>query len=206
MSQGQKIKTLFHCLNQKPEGNALKVTCEREVNGRKAQFLFAASHLTKALAFAFSYHSQEVLCNGGIEDTQDEFVIVTGRQATLDKPRNIKVFSFSNEGFEEIKGFRQWVSEKPVPFNKTEIVLETDNIDDLMKAGLQIFVVEEDLTPQQKHNYSEQLMEVSSERFIGTMMRAGKMRWLNQERGINANQTFWNSIRATGNVPFHKSI
>lgn len=91
---------LYHCLYKEPEGDQLLPTCEREVNGRTDKFLFAATHLSKALAFAFSYHDGEIICNGGIDETDEEFALVCGGKATLDKERHIRVYGFSSKGFE----------------------------------------------------------------------------------------------------------
>jgi hypothetical protein len=116
---------LYHCLYRTPEGEALLPTCEREVNGLTAKFLFAATHLSKALAFSFSYHgpNPEIIMNGGIGDSPDEFAIVCGGQEVLNRPRHIRVYGFPDEGFEHIEGARQAVSEQPVYFKDTKLIL-----------------------------------------------------------------------------------
>jgi hypothetical protein len=140
---GDKAKplTLYHCLYREPEGPGLRASCVREVNGREAAYLFAASHLSKALAFAFSYHDNEVIANGGIEGTDDEFVIVCDREKTLGKPRRTRVYGFPADGFEMAwePESRQYVSTAPVAFKDTKLVLDAEGIEPLMRHGLQIF-------------------------------------------------------------------
>ena len=106
---------LYHCVNKPIDGGSLLPTCERTVNGKEDSYLFAADRFTKALAFGFSYHDKEVRFNGSMDDSPNEYIVLCGGQQTLDKPRQMKVFSFSNEGFEQMGGSCQWVSTQAMP-------------------------------------------------------------------------------------------
>ena len=193
----QKLSTLFHCLYNEPQGKELRTTCKREVNGHTASFLFAATHLSKALAFAFSYHDNEVLMNGDIEGTEDEFIIIGGGQKTLDKPRNITVLSFPSDGFENMEGARQCVSEKPMPFEKTQTVLKTTDINDLMRNGLQIFLLPDDLNKGSldEINSIMESQHLSLGSGLQALMDQKNMRWINQERNINVNSDLLADIK-----------
>lgn len=183
------MRELYHCMYRQPEGEAILATCFRAVNGIEKNYVFAATHLTKALAFAFSYHDGEVLFNSGIEDAPSEIVMLCGGQATLDKPRSITVFGFPDEGFTEIPGARQAVSESPVPFSQARIVMKTTDINDLMARGLQIFVLPHDVSyyadPQNADNIWSTYMTPAPNfgQGVAGIMAGTGARWINRERG-----------------------
>ena len=179
---------LYHCMYKEPEGEAILASCFRDVNGEEKSYVFAATHLTKSLAFAFSYHANEVLFNSGIGDTPNELVVLCGGQKTLDRERSIKVFAFPDDGFTEISRGRQAVSENAVPFSQTRIVMETTDINDLMKEGLQIFLLPEDVSHYLDENGNATTDHRSAKNWgeaMAAMMRDNGARWINQERNIN---------------------
>lgn len=178
---------LYHCLYKEPEGEALLPTCEREVNGRTDTFLYAATHMSKALAFSFSYHEGEVCLNSGIPDTDEEFVIVCGGQPTLDKPRHVRVYGFADDGFEEIQGYRQAVSRNAVNFSDTQLVLETTDIKDLMENGLQIFLMQETADEWEKEEMFETYVQKQGG-ILYNLVREGRAHWINMEQSVNPNQ------------------
>lgn len=184
------MRLLYHCMYKEPVGNALLATCFRNVNGEEKNYLYAATHLTKALAFSFSYHDNEVLMNSGIDGSDNEMVIVCGGQATLDKKRHIRVYAFPDDGFIEIPKARQAVSENPMPFSKAEKILETRDINDLMEKGLQIIVL-----PGSMEDYSDQEgLDIVSKKYwrqgsthgdiVSAIMSDLGARWINLERNI----------------------
>lgn len=178
---------IYHCLYKNPIGNELKPTCVREVNGLTDTFLFAATHLSKAMAFSFSYHDGEIICNGGINETEDEFALVCGGQEALDKDRNIKIYGFSSEGFEEISGARQCVSTEPVAFKDTELVLETSDIKDLMRNGLQVFSIDEKIDELDVGKFMDHYNGLRGG-LLYNLLKEGRARWINDENGINPNE------------------
>lgn len=112
------------------------------MNGRTAKYLFAATHLSKALAFAFDYYGGEIFSNGGLENSTEEYAIICNRSKTFGTPRRIQILSFLSEGFEEAwpgTDSRQAVSTESLPVGKTCVVLETSDVNDLMRHGLQLF-------------------------------------------------------------------
>lgn len=184
-------RTLYHCLYREPEGKTLNPTCVREVNGQEESFLFAASYFTKALAFAFSYHSDkgEIICNGGIDGSPDEFAIICNRDETLNAPRHIRVFSFSSRDFEQAWGpeSRQYVSTQPLAFAETQCVFEAGNIEDLMRQGLQIFSTDKTLEKLMAQNFHETagLPAQSNNEWLRNLVRDEGFIWENRDRGIN---------------------
>lgn len=191
---------LYHCFYKEPQGEAILASCFRNVNGKEANYVFAATHLTKALAFAFSYHDQEIVMNGNIDNSPDEFALLCGGQKTIDKKRHIKVMAFPDDGFEEIPGARQAVSENPVPFSRARVVMETSTIDDLMKQGLQIFVLPHDidhyLDPDGKFSSGEQyfLTAKNSAEALKNIMSDLGARWINWEKGIEPHSEILSEI------------
>jgi len=201
---------LYHCLHRAPQGAALLPTCEREIDGVTDHYLFAATCVSKSLAFAFSYHgaSPEIVMNGGIYGTSEEFCILIGGDETLNAKRNIQVLSFSSAGFKEIgHGSRQAVSTAPLPFSQTSTILETDNIDDLMRNGLQIFClnepnVENALEMIARHDAK------STMAMLTALMVEENMRWINVERSISPYQKLRKSFAKLGfpdNSQLHSS-
>lgn len=188
---------LYHCFYREPEGEAILASCFRTVNGQSDHYLFAATHLTKSLAFAFSYHDNEVLMNAGIDGTENELVVLCGGQKTLDKARHIRVFEFADEGFEELPYARQAVSVKDMPFSMTTKIMDTQDIDDLMRSGLQIFLLPEDVSHymigEDNNVVSRDYFrpaETHGEAMAGIMKDLGA-RWVNHERGVGSCPTLW---------------
>jgi hypothetical protein len=152
-AEGTVRPVLYHCVNHPMTGDSLQPRCLREVNGRKDTFLFAATRLSKALAFAFDYHSElpespGIICNGAIDGTPDEFAIICNRNKTLNELSHIKVYAFPADGFEYVDPgteSRQSVSTQAMPLSKAKMLLETSNVEDLMRHGLQIFSTDKTL-------------------------------------------------------------
>jgi len=124
------------------------------------------------------------MCNGGIDGTDEEFALVCGGQATLDKDRHIRIYSFSSEGFEQIPGARQSVSTVPVEFKDTEIVLETTNIKDLMRNGLQIFLIDETVDELDAQLFLDRYNSMKGG-LLYNLVKEGRIRWINEEMNVN---------------------
>ena len=193
------VQTLYHCLYREPEGEALKATCEREVNGHTGTFLFAATHLTKALAFAFSYHDDEIMCNGGLSGSTDEFVVVCNRSKTLNAPRHTRVLAFSAEGFEHVGRIehdsRQMVSPKDMPFENTTLVFEAKGIEELMKQGLQIFSTDKTTDELFAENFFDSdRPTMTQSQWLHSLTQRPDFTWENKARGINPNAQLLNKF------------
>jgi hypothetical protein len=123
-------KTLYHCVLGAPGGHGLEPRTIRDVNGQTAPYLFATHVLSKSLAFVFSYMKEEILFNAGVSDTSEEVAVVFNRAHVMDRPRQISVYRFQNDGFTPVEDYhqtRQWVSKEPVPFSDTELILTAKN-------------------------------------------------------------------------------
>jgi|GEM_PF-1584382 len=199
-------RTLYHCIYGTIQGDGLEPTCLGEVNGREDRFLFAASHLTKALAFAFSYHEgTEIICNGAITGTEDEFAIIMNSETTINKAFDAKIFAFPDTGFEEAwpgTEARQYVSTQTVPFSKTRIALEIKSADDLMRHGLQIFSTPDTLSEHEIKNFLKEDYEgASNEEWLFHLLKNKGFVWENQRRGINPNTALQNLFDGLSQIP-----
>ena len=209
IQEAQSTITLYHCLYKEPEGDALKVTCDREVNGRTDRFLFAATHLTKALAFSFSYHTDEIICNGGINDTTEEYAVICNRSKTLSAPRHVRVLAFSGEGFELVgraeQDTRQMVSTKDMPFKNTSLVFQTDNVQDIMKQGLQIFSTEKTVDELFAEDFfGEKRENMSQKEWLHSLTKRSDFTWENNVQEINPSTVLLESFKKynqRGNTP-----
>lgn len=191
------MKTMYHCLYNEPAGSALRATCERDLGELKGTFLFAATHLTKSLAFAFSYHDGEVFSNGGIKGTDNEWVMLMASKKPLEKERSITVLSFDGEGFIELEGQRQAVSREDLPFSKTSLHLQTTDYRDLMREGLQILIFDDVNHPDAiGDNYMDDF--TTSGEFFAHLMKAGALRWVNRDENINPCQQLHRNISQAG--------
>jgi hypothetical protein len=179
-------EVLYHCMNREAVGDNLMATCEREVNGRTDKFLFATPYMTKALAFSFDYYGTEIICNGNVGDTPHEFAIICDRDETLAKPRPIRVYSFSPDGFENVgEGSRQYVSSRPVYFKDTKIVFETNDVNEIMKRGLQVFSTPKTIDQLLAENFHEQFSRAATlEESLYDLTRQGYV-WENRARNLN---------------------
>lgn len=183
-------RILYHCVNQPVQGNALLPTCERTVNGQEGNYLFAATHLSKALAFAFDYKSEcpDIVRNGGIAGTDDEFVIICKGEKTLREMPLVEVYAFDSETFEQAwpgQESRQFVSQHPLPLAKTKLVLKTNNVEDLMRHGLQIFSTEKTFSELGGAEFLDLDSAVPDEDWLMQLLDRGDFRWENKERQIN---------------------
>jgi len=202
-------RTLYHCLYKTPEGHSIQPTCLRDENGRQDRFLYATPYLSKALAFSFSYHNGKDICmNGPIEGTPQEFAIVCRREETLTAPRPAHVYGFSSDGFEAIPGARQYISTAPVPFNRATLLFETNDINDVMSNGVQIFSVNE--TPAEffkprglNDHYGSGL---SNEEMLFRLVRDGHAKWENRERGIGVCQELLDAFEQMEDRRAHTSL
>ncbi|MFT3815207.1 MAG: hypothetical protein QM740_17800 [Acidovorax sp.] len=192
-------RTLYHCLYKLPEGDALRASCLRSENGREDRFLYATPYLSKALAFAFSYHNNsDICCNGPIYGTPGEFAIICNREKTMAAPRPAKIYGFSSHGFESLQaGARQYVSTADVPFNKTKVVFETDNVQEIMRNGLQIFSVA--CTPEEFYapgGLDEQYASSRSNiEMLHALLQSKEAIWENKEQNIGVSDTLVNRFK-----------
>jgi hypothetical protein len=205
-----ETERLYHCVNREPVGDALEPTCEREVNGRTDKFLFATSYISKAMAFSFDYHDDgEIICNGSIDGTRDEFAIICDRANTLSRPRHIQLFAFSGEGFESLsEGARQSVSTKRMPFAEAECLFISNDVEDTMRYGLQIFATDKTLDQLLDEGFLENWRgdgKFTQIDWLHHLVRNEGFHWENQERNLNPNQklldSFSNLTRQQGTVP-----
>ena len=151
--------------------------------------VFAATHLTKALAFGLIGGDGEKLFNAAIDGTDGELVVICDREKTMSRARDITVYSFSSDSFEVMPHMqRQAVSPQAVPFDQSDIALQAKNTEDLMRAGLQIFSFKESFkdaydSPQDKSLRSAKSLPQA----LGALIAKGDIVWENHARGINPN-------------------
>ena len=177
---------LYHCMYKTPDGDALKATYEGTFGGLTGKFLFAATHLTKSLVFAFSYHEGEVCMNTAIYGSDNELVVLSASKNPLEKVRHITVVSFDDDGFIPLpEGSRQCVLPTDLPFDKTQLVLETTSYQDLMRHGLQIFIYDDVANPIPAVNEYFRSIHPRTETAFNILMKAGLLKWVNLDEGIN---------------------
>lgn len=193
LSEKQKPSVLYHCLLGTPKGDELQTSCNREVNGKQADYLFASPYLSKALAFGFDYHNEEILMNGSLAEHNVEYAIICDRDQTMSSARQITVYCFSDEGFSALAGARQSVSESAVPFSKTKVVLTGQSAEDLLKAGLQVLSFSEkmeDILDEMLNEKTGVFNQLDFMKQIGGLVKSGRLHWENKERNLCPNKHF----------------
>ncbi|MBI3441335.1 MAG: hypothetical protein HY052_05995 [Proteobacteria bacterium] len=197
-------KRLYHCIPVAPEGDEIRSSLGygseipkriRDALGidqaEKVPLVFASDHMSKALAFGLSYADGEILMNMSLEGTDAELAFVCNRDVTMPRERHGALYSFSASGFVDlIEGgaARQLVSDKPVPFNAAEKVMDVKGTDDLMRAGLQILSFKETFQEMRADKKFDALNSSSWKLFyegIAEMIKDGRVIWENHARGIN---------------------
>lgn len=177
---------LYHCIPGTPLGNAIEPRSNREANGKRATYLFATPVLSKSLAFAFSYYTPEIIRNNGIDGTDQEIALVLGGKNVMEAPRPITVYAFSSDGFSPLGNAdetRQYVSEKPVPFDRTAVTFRADNAISLLSQGLQVFCFRHNADHYQSL-YGDDFAQVLTDN-LSHFYKTGELVWENKARHIN---------------------
>ncbi|MER9159081.1 NUDIX hydrolase [Mesorhizobium sp. M0778] len=184
-AQTMPVRTLYHCLNRPLVGNSLRPTYVLDGTLR----LFAASVVSKAAVFAFDYHRRnEIVFNGPIEGTPDEFCLVYDCALEALSMRGASIYSFQSEGFESCRNApRQWITTRELPIDSCMLAFQTKTVDDLMRLGVQVFSL--NLLHDQV-NLNHVLSEFTSLGPIGYLRKLTLKKmviWENLNRGINPN-------------------
>lgn len=186
----ERPQTLYHAMTVEPVGDVLFSSVVRTINGKTAPFLFASGHLSKSLAFGFSYPEKEIMMNGPIEGTNDEFVVICGGQKTLEQPRHVRVFSFESAGFVAVEGKpRQYVSEAPVPLAKAQRFMEITDVEDIMRLGVQIFMSDKSFEELWSEGFVDKVKPYSGRipEFLAMLVQKEGLKWINRDRHVNPN-------------------
>lgn len=164
-------RTLYYCLHQE-----------------QGSILDAASCLSKAAALVFSHcASEHIVCNGAIDGTPDEFVLISNAPEALTIGM-VRGYSFPGGGFDQVadESGRQYISRQPVAFEDARVLFETDNVETLMKCGLQIFTTEKSMDDLRRDGFMEALRNrhCCVGNFLMNIVRTGDFVWENADRGI----------------------
>lgn len=203
LQSGQDHQPVYHCIPVTPEGDGIRTSTNYgknippEVqkklslsNTEKTPLVFAATHITKSMAFGLQGNLGEKLFNSAVENSDNEMVLACDRKALMERERDITIYKLSGKDFEVLPNAeRQAVSTKPVPFSQTEIAFKGKNAEDLMRGGLQILAFNESFQELNGHEFINKTMAERGHKnlneFLGDMVREGKVIWQNRESGIN---------------------
>lgn len=196
----KKPEKLYHCIPVAPRGTAIMpsanygATIPQDVchklgiePGAQTPLVFAATHLTKALAFGLIGGDGEKLFNAAIEGTDDELVVICDREKAMSRVRDITVYGFASDRFEVLPHMeRQAVSPQAVSFDQATIELQAKSAADLMRAGLQIFSFKESFAVVYDSPQDKLLKTAKSlPQALGALIEKGDIVWENHARGIH---------------------
>jgi len=198
----KKPERLYHCIPVAARGTEITpsanygATIPHDICNKlgiepdtQTPLVFAATHLTKALAFGLIGGDGEKLFNAAIEGTNDELVVICDREKVLNRMRDITVYSFASDAFEVLPHMeRQAVSPQAVPFDQAAVELQAKSAADLMRAGLQIFSFKENFAAVYDSQQDRLLKAAKSlPQALGTLLKKGDIVWENQAQGIHPN-------------------
>lgn len=178
-------RTLYHAMYKPAEGDAIQPLSLRTEFGRENHYVYATPFFSKALVYAFSYYNgKEIIMNAAIDGTPDEIAIVINRDETMAAPRPVKIYAFSDKGFDPIPDARQSVSTRAVPLEKTSLAFETNNVRDIMLNGVQIFSVKESMQQlDEKGFYNKYFVGKSTVEALHQLLKEGRVSWENLGNG-----------------------
>jgi 8-oxo-dGTP pyrophosphatase MutT (NUDIX family) len=178
-------RTLYHAMYKPAEGDALQPLSLRTEFGRENHYIYATPYLSKALVFAFNYHNgKEIIMNTALDGTPDEIAIVINRDETMAAPRPVKIYAFSDKGFDPIPDARQSVSTRAVPLEKTSLAFETNNVRDVMLNGVQIFSLKESMQQLEEEGfYDKYFARKSTVEALHQLLKEGRVCWENLGEG-----------------------
>jgi len=193
-------RIFYHCIPVTPRGEGIfpsanygaaipEEVCGKLgiVPGAQTPLVFAATHLTKALAFGLIGGDGEKMFNAAVQGSDNELVVICEREKTMARDREITVYAFPEKGFEVLPHMeRQAVSPHMVRFDETQVVLKAQNAEDLMRAGLQIFSFRESFVDLGHDRDAEQLCKAEDlPRNLADLVKSGKLVWENHSRNVN---------------------
>lgn len=184
-------RTLYHCQRDHEGDDEIAPSINKYVNGRHDKFVMASHYKSKALANAFSREEGELLFNGDIKGTADEFVVICDRDWALGRDRDAHLFSFSSAGFERVMSpvgpTRKWVCAQPVSKSRAHETRAIHDPTKLMRMGLQIISLPQraiDIDPDFTDRLSNSRSLMDDLRW---MIHSGVAKWENAIAGINPN-------------------
>jgi hypothetical protein len=167
--------------------------------------VFAATQIGKALAFAIE-KGQGRLMNATIDSAGAEILIAGDRDNFMSRPREATIYTFPGRDFVELPNAQnQSVSLKAVPFSETKTAIKINNIEDTMRAGLQVFTLKECAEAVYKDQDAAKLTGAKSNKelleVMGSLIRSGKVVWENARRSVNPNPALAKLLGISANPP-----
>jgi hypothetical protein len=201
----KKEGVVYHCIPVKPEGDHIRpsanygMTISPEARAQigmppeeHTPLVFAATHITKSMAFGLQGTLGEKILNSSIEGSDGELVLACDREKLMSRVRDITIYEIPNKDFVTLEyADRQGVSMKPVPFDQAKIVFRGTGAEDLMRGGLQVLAFNKSFQEVHEEKLFESKMQDKQYKnlyeVIGALVKEGKVIWENKERGINPN-------------------
>lgn len=199
-----KNGVVYHCIPVEPFGDSIlpSTKCggyltenERyKLNvpvQEKTPLVFAGTHITKSMAFGLQGKFQEKILNCSIPGSDSELVLACDRKNMLSRQRHISIYEIPRDKFNfiEVDGReRQAISAQAIPFSDTKIAYRANNVKDLMHGGLQILAFDSTFKYLSDSGILDHIDTLNSDdfyKYIGKMVREGKLVWENMEQGVN---------------------
>ncbi len=198
-----KKDVVYHCIPVTPRGDCIypsdrygtdiSPTVRQQLGipaEGKVPLVFASPHINKAMAFALQGGLGEKIMNCTIAGTDQELVIACDRATMLARVRDITIYEIPARGFADLPyAERQCVAPHAIPFKETRVAFKASNVQDLMRAGLQIISFTDAAKENGDYSCLLSAMQARGNKdiypVVADMIRAGKMIWENQAANLN---------------------
>lgn len=167
-------------------------THRQAINGREDSFVFVSDDEQHSLTYAVTKGVR--LMNGHVDETGAQFLMLD-REAVIGDPL-LKggIFSLQSDVFEQVIfneiPSNQWVTTTPVDLSGADYRRIT-SFNDLMAKNIQLYQLADHYMVDDWHKESS---DCSGDQAIYDLICArideGKIRWMNEERGINPTHPF----------------
>lgn len=166
-------------------------TAHREINGVKQPLVFASDNMQESLTYTVpkGVRQMNIVTETGAQ------VLFLDRETVIGEPDlHGGIYSFDSADFSQViidgAPSTQWVSTETFSL-KDATYTKITSVNDIMAAGVQILQIGE------KADFGtldfDEVTKLKDSRFLNRieeLVQGGQIRWLNQERGINAQNPF----------------
>lgn len=184
-------KTFYHSSDRPLEAFQadpfLRPSAQRQpINGREDAYIFASDDELHSLTYTVTKGVR--LMNGHVDETGAQFLVLDREAVIGDPALQGGIFTIKSDAFEQavIKGVpsNQWVTTTPVDLRPATHRPVT-SLNDLMAKGIQLYQLSDHYTVDEWTADSRACADDQSlYALIAERVEQGRMRWMNEERGI----------------------
>ena len=168
------------------------LTAHREINGVMQPLVFASDSRQESLTYTVPKGVRDM--NMAVPGTGAQILFLSPETEIGEPELQGGIYSFESDGFAQaiLDGelSTQWVSSEAVPLADATYT-RISSINDIMAGGVQILQLGgRDDFGHEQFDAVKKLRDPHFLQKVEELVQGGQLRWLNQERGINAQSPF----------------